>query len=82
MFLQDRGEPDFVNERGNEFRCELSLTRYAQSKLGKEWVVWLVSGKDIATTYLLCEGQREEHSDPSYEGIACHIDILKIARTE
>lgn len=70
------GSPDFINERGIEFRCELSLTRYAHTKLDKSWVVWHLSGKDIASTYLLCENTREEHADQSYEGIACHIDAL------
>lgn len=76
----DKGPPDFKNEDGFEFRLEKSLTRKARSDLGQEWSVWLVSGGSLATsTYLLCKGTIETHEDRSFEGMASHIDIMRIA---
>lgn len=72
-------EPDFVNDKGFEFRAEVGLCQYAASRIGKEYAVWLVSGP-CNPTYLLTKGDLEIHEDTAYEGIACHIDIIYFSR--
>jgi len=73
----DMGPPDFTNDDGVEFRCELGLTNYAHDKLSKEWAVWFVSGS-VEPSYLLAKGNLPEKESQNYEDIAVHIDILKM----
>lgn len=80
-FIQDpmSVEPDFVNEKGNEFRCEIGLTKYAHEKLGKLWIVWYVTGKLIEPTYMLCRESIPQGESRFYESIATRIDAFAFA---
>lgn len=77
---KDRGEPDFVNASGVEFRLEKSLTRYAREKLGEDWVVWYTSGQGVQPSYLLAEKDEPVADDSMYEGIATRVDIIAYMR--
>ena len=81
---KDKGNPDFVNER-SKFWIELGLTKYARSKLSDKYLVALAETSEGYKAYVLIyykntfqsEGEYI-HEDQTYEGIATHIDMLKM----
>lgn len=77
------GDPDFTNNKA-KFWIELSLTEYARMKLNNKYLVALAETNDGYKAYVLMyyntfqsEGEYI-HEDQTYEGMATHIDILKM----
>jgi hypothetical protein len=52
----------------------------ALSKLGEDYRVFLAKTTDGYKSYILIKGQEVVHDDQSFEGLACHIDFMKMAR--
>ncbi len=75
-------KPQHVNEKGVKFWLDKDLTRYAVGKGLKDIVVLLTEHPDGSRTRLVAENQQPLYDNPSYEAVACYIDILKVARTE
>lgn len=72
--------PDFVNDKGVKWWADKDLTRYARQKLGGDATVWYIEETNGLHTRLLTEKGEIINDDQTYEGMACHIDILSIAR--
>lgn len=78
------GDPDFTNNRA-KFWIELSLTKYARSKLNNKYLVAFAETNEGYKAYVLIyykhtfqsEGEYI-HEDWSYEGMATYIDMLRM----
>jgi hypothetical protein len=57
-----------------------TLNTSAQTKLGKEYHVFLAQTPDGHKSYLLVDGQEPIYENQNFESMACHIDALKMAR--
>lgn len=78
-----RGDPDFTNNR-TKFWIELSLTKYARSKLNNKYFVAFAETNEGFKAYVLIyyntfqsEGEYI-HEDCLYEGMATYIDMLRM----
>ncbi len=78
----DNIPPDFVNASGVKWWADKYETAYARSKLGFDAAVWYVEDTDGRHTRLLTELGKILHEDTTLEGMACHIDVLWMARKE
>lgn len=70
--------PDVVNGDGTKFWLNTSLTSYAKGLKGVQ--VCNVEFANGQRTFLIAENGTPVHEDQSYEGVACHIDAMRLAR--
>lgn len=56
------------------------LNDSALSKLGDDYRVFLAKTTDGYKSYILVKGQDVVHDDQNFEGLACHIDFMKMAK--
>lgn len=88
LFPWDNGsKPDFINEEGFEWYTDKTLTGWAQRKdeLNNtpplKAVCFYVKKDDTLTRILVGANQEVLHEDTSLDGMACKIDILRLANS-
>jgi hypothetical protein len=83
MSFLDRGDPDFINEKGVKWWREELLTHCAhQENINgtrlPDVVVCYVEHPDGTKNYVLIRDQEVIYETQSYEQIGFHIDVLKL----
>jgi hypothetical protein len=82
------GNPDHVDELGNKYWYDKSLTEYAQERRGAQKglpgvLAWLVERHDGQRRRVLSKDGQVFHESLSIEAIAAHIDVIRfIAQSE
>ena len=80
FFPWDKGEkPYFVNEEGFEWYIDEALTKYPQRQ-SLDLVCFYVKKDKLLTRVLMDKKNNILHEDTSFEGMGCHIDMLKLVK--
>ena len=87
IFPWEKGEkPYFINEKGFEWYVDKDMTNWARKDMPggtkgiKDVMCFYVKMPDGVTRVLIDDKQNIIHEDTNLEGMASHIDMMKISK--